>query len=374
MKKFFKILLLVTLVALVGLTFAFLWKKSRPIVTTYEIITVKKGDIEKKAVATGKMSARNEIEIKPQIAGIIDKIFKEAGQTVKKDEIIARIKVIPDMVSLNSAESRVNVARINLNQAKADYNRQKGLFDKKVISSEDIEKSLVSLNSAKEEYEAAQNNLDLTKNGITKKSGSQSNTLIRSTIDGKILDIPVKVGNSVIQTNSFNEGTTIATIANMNDMLFVGKVDETEVGHIHEGMPLKLSIGALNDQTFNAVLEYISPKGTEESGAIQFEIKAAAKIPGNINIRAGYSANAEIVLNSAKDILTIPESAVEFDKDTASVQVLVTDKPQTFKRRIITTGLSDGIDIEVKSGLKFGEKIRGAAIDLKEKAKEKAKN
>jgi len=373
MKKFFKILFLVVLVALVGSTFVFLWKKSRPLVTTYEIVTVKKGNIEKKTVATGKMEARNEIQIKPQIAGIIDKIYKEAGQTVKKGEIIARIKVIPDMVSLNSAESRVNVAQININQAQKDFSRQKGLFEKKVISNEDFEKITVSLKSAKEEYDAAKNNLDLIKNGITKKSGSQSNTLIRSTIDGKILDIPVKVGNSVIQTNSFNEGTTIATIANMNDMLFVGKVDETEVGRIHEGMPLRLSVGALNDQTFNARLEYISPKGTEENGAIQFEIKAAAQIPNSINIRSGYGANAEIVLSSVRNVLMIPESTIEFNNDTATVQVLKTKKPQTFEKRFIKTGLSDGINIEVISGLKDGEMLRGTAIDLKAKAKEKAK-
>jgi len=369
MKKYFKILLLVVLVALVGWTFIFLWKKSRPVEVRYEIVNVTRGNIEKKAVATGKVEARNEIQIKPQIAGIIVELFKEAGQPVKKDEIIARVKVIPDMVSLNAAQSRVNVSRINLTQAETDFKRQKELFDKGVISKEEFEKSNVSMKSSKEEYEAAQNNLDLTKDGITKKSGSQSNTLIRSTIDGMILDIPVKVGNSVIQTNSFNEGTTIAIIANMNDMQFIGKVDETEVGRIHKGMPLKLSIGALNDQKFDANLEYISPKGTEESGAILFEIKAAAKIPSNVFVRSGYSANAEIVLNSVKDVLLIPESAIEFNKDTAIVQVLKTKEPQTFEKRIITTGLSDGIHIEVKSGLKFREKLRGSAIDPKAKEK-----
>lgn len=369
MKKFFKILGLVVLGALIVGTFVFLWKKSRPVVVTYEIVNVTKGNIEKKAVATGKVEARNEIQIKPQIAGIIVELFKEAGQTVKKDEIIARVKVIPDMVSLNSAQSRVNMANINLKQAQTDYNRQKELFDKNVISKEEFEKSQVSLKSSKEEYESAKDNLDLTKDGITKKSGAQSNTLIRSTIDGMILNIPVKVGNSVIQTNSFNEGTTIATIANMNDMLFIGKVDETEVGRIHKGMPLKLSIGALNDQKFDANLEYISPKGTEESGAILFEIKAAAKIPSNVFVRSGYSANAEIILNSSKNVITIPESIIEFNKDTASVQLLKTKEPQTFERRIITTGLSDGINIEVKSGLKKGERLRGAAIDPKAKEK-----
>jgi len=367
MRKFFRIFFIVALVAVVAGTFAFLYKKSKPVVKTYEIVAVTQGSIEKKTVATGKVEARNEILIKPQISGIISEMCKEAGEMVRKDEIIAKIKVIPDMNSLNSAESRVNVARINLDQAEKDFARQEELFKKQVISKEDYEKANVTLNSSKEEYETAINNLEITKNGMTTKGNQQSNTLIRSTINGMILDIPIKVGNSVIQSNSFNDGTTIATVADMKDMLFVGKVDETEVGRIKEGMPLKLTIGALNNQSFDATLEYISPKGTEESGAILFEIKAAARIPKDVFVRAGYSANAEIVLNSAKDVLMIPESVIEFDKDTAFVNVLKTENPQTFVRRKITTGLSDGINIEVTSGLKLKEKLKGAVIDPKAK-------
>lgn len=371
MKKFFKIFLLILLVVIVAGTFVFLWQKSRPVVTKYETVTIKRGSIEKKAVATGKVEARNEILIKPQISGIIAELCKQAGETVKKGEIIAKIKVIPDMSSLNAAESRVKVAKINLDQALKDYNRQKELFAKKVISKEDFEKATVSYNSSKEELDAAENNLEITRTGMSKKDGETSNTLIRSTIDGMILDIPVKVGNSVIQSNSFNDGTTIATVANMNDMLFVGKMDETEVGRIHEGMPLTLSIGALNNRKFDAKLEYISPKGVEESGAIMFEIKAAAKIPSGVFVRAGYSANAEIVLNSAHNVLMIPESLIEFNKDTASVYVLTQKEPQTFIKKRVTTGLSDGINIEISSGLKGTEVLRGAVIDPKAKKKDK---
>jgi len=367
MKTFFRIFLLVVLVAIIGGTFVFLWNKSRPVVTTYEVITVQTGSIEKKTVATGKVEARNEILIKPQISGIIAELLKEAGEMVKKDEIIARIKVIPDMNSLNAAESRVNVAGLTLEQEKTTFARQEELYKKQVISQEEYEKAKLTLRSTQEEYEAAVNNLDITRNGMTKKDNQQSNTLIRSTITGMILDVPIKVGNSVIQSNSFNDGTTIATVADMSDMLFVGKVDETEVGRIKEGMPLVLTVGALNNLSFDATLEYISPKGVEESGAIMFEIKAAARIPKDVFVRAGYSANAEIVLSSAKDVLTIPESAIEFDKDTAFVQVLTSETPQTFTRRKITTGLSDGINIEVTGGLKLKEKIRGAAIDPKAK-------
>jgi HlyD family secretion protein len=369
MKKYFRIALLAGLILLVGGTFVFLWKKSQPTVIQYELATVTTGTIEKKAVATGKMEARNEILIKPQISGIVSELLKEAGEYVKKGEIIAKIKVIPDMASLNSAESRVNVAKINLNQAEIDFNRQKDLFAKKVISREDYEKAQVTYKSSKEEYETAVNNMDITKSGMTKKGSDQSNTMIRSTIDGMILDIPIKVGNSVIQSNSFNDGTTIASIANLKDLLFVGKVDETEVGRIHEGMPLTLSIGALNDRKFDAKLEYISPKGVEESGAIMFEIKAAAKIPGDVFVRSGYSANAEIVLNRVQNVLTVPESVIEFNNDTANVYVLQSANPQKFEKRRIVTGLSDGINIQVVKGLKVGDKIRGQAINPKEKKK-----
>ena len=236
-----------------------------------------------------------------------------------------------------------------------------------MISREEFEKSQVSFKSSKEDYEAAVNNLDITRSGASKKNGEQSNTMIRSTIDGMILSIPIKVGNSVIQSNSFNDGTTIASVANLKDMLFVGKVDETEVGRIKEGMPLQLRIGALNDRQFDAKLEYISPKGTEESGAIMFEIKAAAKIPDQVFVRAGYSANAEIVLARAQNVLTVPESIIEFDQDTANVYVLKTVKPQTFEKRRIVTGMSDGINIEVISGIQKGDKLRGQIIDPKAK-------
>lgn len=369
MKKIVRIIFLVALVAIVGSTFVFLWKKSKPVVTEYEIVTVQRGTIEKKTVATGKIEARNEILIKPQLSGIISDVYKEAGESVTKDEVIAKIKVIPDMNSLNAAESRVTIAGIKLEQEKNTFARQEELYGKKIISKEEYETAVVSLKQSKEEYETAINNLEITKNGMTKQGDKQSNTLIRSTINGMILDIPIKVGNSVTQSNTFNDGTTIATIADMSDMLFKGKVDETEVGRIKEGIPLKLTIGALNNQTFDARLEYISPKGVEESGAIMFEIKAAARIPKNVFVRAGYSANAEILLNSAHDVLVIPESTIEFDKDTAFVQVVKTEKPQTFVRRKITTGLSDGINIEVTDGLKLNEKIKGAAIDPKDKKK-----
>lgn len=362
MKKILKIALLIIGAVLVIWTFWFLWKKSRPVVKKYEIESVKIGSVDKRSVATGKVDPRNEILIKPQMSGIIAAVYKEAGDVVKAGDVIAKIKVIPDMVSLNSAESRVTRAQISFDQSKKNYDRDTKLYADKVISREEFEKTQLQFNNDKEELRTAKDNLSLTRDGISTNSAAISNTLVRSTINGTILDVPVKVGNSVIQSNNFNDGTTIATVANMSDMLFVGKLDETEVGKIKVGMPMDITIGALQDQKLTAKLEYVSPKGKEENGAIMFEMKAAVKVPKDVFVRAGYSANAEIVFSKSEDVLTIPESCVEFSGDTAFVYVLKTKEPQTFDKKRITLGLSDGVKIEVKSGLTLKSKIRGTEI------------
>jgi HlyD family secretion protein len=344
-------------------TFFFLWKKANPPKDQYEIVDVKTGNIEKKTIATGKVEPRNEVLIKPQISGIITEIYKQPGQKVTAGEVIAKVKVIPEMGQLNSAESRVNVAKISLQQAQDDYDRQNKLYKGGVISKEDFLKVEYALKKAKEEKDNSIDALDIVKEGISKKSNSYSTTQIRSTISGTVLDVPVKVGNSVIQSNTFNDGTTIASVANMSDMIFKGKIDETEVGRLHEKMPMSLTIGALQEQKMNAVLEYISPKGTEENGAILFEIKAAVQIPQGVFIRTGYSANAEIILDRRDNVTIIPESNVEFEKDSAFVQLLKKEKPeQVFEKHSVKLGLSDGINIEVINGLTVKDKIRGKKI------------
>lgn len=366
MKKFLKIFLIVVVIAIFISTFAFLYVKSRPKEVVYELVNPKVADIEKRTVATGKIEPRDEILIKPQISGIVEVVYKEAGEMVKKGEIIAKVKVIPELGQLNSAESRVRVADINYKQAMQEYDRQKKLFGDKLISKEEFEKSEVSMKTAKEELASSKDNLDIVKEGITKSSATYSNTLIRSTIDGLILDVPVKKGNSVIMSNTFNDGTTIASVANMNDLIFKGKIDETEVGRIREGMPIKLTIGALQNIKFDANLEYISPKGVTENGANLFEIKAAVKVPSDVKIRAGYSANAEIVLSRSPKVLSVPESTVEFSGDTTFVYVLKSDKPkQVFEKRRITAGVSDGIRIEIKRGITAKDKVRGAIVEEK---------
>ena len=365
MKKYIKIISLV-LIALIFIgTFVFLYQISQPKDTAYDILRTKTADLAQITVATGKIEPRDEVQIKPQISGIISEVYKEAGETVKKGEIIAKVKVIPELGSLNSAESRVRLAEINGRQAETDLERMEKLYQSKLVSSEEYEKTLLAAKQSREELQAAKDNLEIVKEGITKSSASFSSTLIRSTIDGLILDVPIKVGNSVIMSNTFNDGTTIATVADMSDLIFRGNVDETEVGRIHEGTPVKITLGALQNMKFDAVLEYISPKSVENNGANQFEIKAAITVPDSITIRSGYSANAEIELQRANNALTVPESTIEFSGDSTFVYVLTDSVPtQKFTRRQVQTGISDGVNIEIKSGLKANEPIRGLKKEM----------
>lgn len=360
MKKFFKILLAVIVIALFIGTFFFLFQKSQPKTLTYATEEAVVSSLEQTTVATGKIEPRDEISIKPQISGIIAELYKEEGQTVREGEVIAKVKVIPEMSSLNSAQSRVRLAEISLKQAQTDFDRMKNLFSQKLVSAEEYEKSEVALRQAEEEKLAADDNLDIVKEGISKSNASLSSTFIRSTITGLILEIPIKVGNSVIMSNTFNDGTTIATVADMSDMIFKGKIDETEVGRIHEGMPVKITLGAIQNLSLDATLEYISPKGVEDNGANQFEIKAAINVPDSVTLRSGYSANASIVLKQAKDVVVIPESTIEFSGDSSFVYVLTDTVPtQVYDRRAVSLGMSNGILIEVTDGLKAGDKVRG---------------
>ena len=362
MKKILKIAGLILLVLLVIWTFVFLWQKSRPKIKNYQIEQAQSATIEKKTVATGKVQPRNEILIKPQMSGIISELYKEAGDKVKAGDVIAKIKVIPDMVTLSSAESRLTRAQLVFDQSKRNYERDSVLYKQDVISREEYEKIQLQYRNDRVELASAEDNLSLVRDGITTSTASSSNTLIRSTVNGTILDVPIKVGNSVIQSNNFNDGTTIASVADMGDMLFVGKIDETEVGKVSVGMPMDITIGAMQNERLTAELEYVSPKGTEESGAILFEMKAAMNLPSDLFIRAGYSANAEIILDKRESVLTIPESSVEFSGDTAFVYLVTNQNPLEFQRKPVKIGLSDGIKIEVTEGLKENDKIRGNEI------------
>lgn len=376
MKKYFKYILMALVAVIFIGTFVFLYIKSQPQPEVYDEFTLQRMDIRKTTVVTGKIEPRNEVNVKPQISGIITEILKEAGETVQEGEVIAKVKVIPDMGSLSAAQSRLRLAEINRKQAQTDYDREKTLFDKGLVAADEYDKIAQALRQAREEVDAAQDNLEVVRDGVSKSNASASSTLIRSTITGLILDIPVKVGNSVILANTFNDGTTIATVANMNDLIFRGNIDETEVGRLSTGMTMKITIGALQDLKFDARLEYIAPKATDQNGAKQFEIKAAVNLPSNAtNIRSGYSANAEIVLAEAKNVLAVQESAIEFDGDDTYVYVIKGEgDKQTYERRKVQTGISDGINIEIRSGVKPNERIRGPKMIATEKAEPMAKH
>lgn len=363
MKRYSKLIIAV-IIALVFIgTFVFLWQKSQPKEIVYNEFTPAMNEVKKSTVITGKIEPRNEVNVKPQISGIITELLKEPGDYVNEGEVIAKVKVIPDMGQLSSAESRVRLADINLQQAKVDYEREQNLYNQKLVSADEYDKVKKALQQAKEEVVAAQDALQVVRDGVSKSNASASSTLIRSTISGIILDIPVKVGNSVINSNTFNDGTTIASVANMQDLIFRGNIDETEVGQLMQGMPLKITIGALQDLKFDASLEYISPKATESNGANQFEIKAAVKLVKDDKIRSGYSANAEIVLAQVQKALTIPESAIEFSGDSTFVYIVKGTKAQKeYECRQVVTGLSDGVNIEVKKGLSIKDKVRGPEI------------
>jgi len=356
MKTFFKIFILVVIVGIFIFTIYFLYNKSQAKPVVFETSTPVVTNIIKKTVATGSVVPRKEIEITPKVSGIIEEIYVEEGKIIHKGDLIAKVRIIPDMVNLNNAESRVNRAKISLENAQQNYDRQKELYEKNVVPKTDFETYELQFKNAQEELIAAENNLELIKKGQTKKTGEATNTIITSTIDGMILDIPVEIGNSVIESNTFNAGTTVAIVADMGEMIFEGKVDESEVGKIRTGMDLILTIGAINDISFHAILENISPKGVVENGAIQFEIKAAIDLIDSVFVRAGYSANADIVLDRRDSVLAISEGLLKFENDSAYVEIET--EPQTFEKRFIKTGLSDGINIEVLSGLTKGDKVK----------------
>jgi HlyD family secretion protein len=355
-KKIIKITLLVTFVSLIFWTFYFLNSKSQKPPEVFKTVMPFDTSIIKKTVATGSVTPRKEVNMKSQVSGIIEKLFIVAGQQVKQGDVIAKIKIIPNMLNLANAETRINSALINFDNAKIEYDRNKQLFDQSVISKSEFQVYELKLKSTKEELDASQNQLQIIKEGASKSSGSASNTYVKATITGMVLDVPVKEGGQVIESNTFNEGTTIASVANMGEMIFEGRLDESEVGKVQENMDIILTIGAIDKESFNAKLEYISPKGITENGAIQFLIRASISKENSSFLRAGYSANADIILSKKDKVMAIPESVLQFEKEKAFVEVETGN--QVFEKRFIKTGLSDGINIEVLEGVNKGDKIK----------------
>ncbi|MCB0737167.1 MAG: efflux RND transporter periplasmic adaptor subunit [Bacteroidetes bacterium] len=356
MKKVLRIILLLLVLAGFAYTLLYLYRKDqeKPIVYSTEEPAVK--DIYKKTVATGSIVPRQEVEVKPRVSGVLTEIYVEPGAIVKKGDRLAKITIIPDVVSLNNAENRVKTAELTLSNSKTELERNSRMLEADIITEQEFERVELNYELAKEELETAKNNLDLVREGALKGAVNKSNNLVVATVSGMVLDVPVKVGASVIESNSFNPGTAIITLADMNDLIFEGTVDESEVGKIKEGMDLKIKVGAIDNERFAGKLEFIAPKGTLTDGTIQFQIKASVEQKEGIFIRAGYSANAEIILDERKDVLALNEGLILFEEGKAFVEVETGE--QEFEKRELEIGLSDGIYVEVLKGLDKADKIK----------------
>ncbi|PHS63455.1 MAG: efflux transporter periplasmic adaptor subunit [Flavobacterium sp.] len=365
------ITLTVILIAFVfGIRYIYLKDKKDPVV--YETQQTTTETIIKKTVATGSIVPKEEVLIKPNISGIIDEIFVEAGEIVKAGDLLAKVKVVPNVSSLNSAKNNINsvntqveTARMAFENQENIYNRQKELFEKGVISANEFDTAQLSYDQSKQRYKQEQINLtnarqnyDIVKTGTTSGMGASANTEIRATVAGMVLDVPVKTGNQVIEANNFNDGTTIAIIADVSNMIFEGKVDESEVGKIKENLPLEITVGAIENKKFDAILDYIAPKGADENGAIQFEIKGTLHKKDSTFIRAGLSANASIILARADNVMALKEALIQYDSKTKKPFVEVEVGNQEFERKYLELGISDGINVEVISGISENDKIK----------------
>ena len=372
MKRTVTIIILVVIAVSFTSALYYLYSKNQEDPIIYETASAEVGNIVKKTVATGSIVPKEEVLIKPNISGIIDEIFVEAGEQVKAGDLLAKVKVVPNVSALTSAKNGINssrtqveTARLALQNEENIYNRQKGLFERGVISANEFDNAQLAYNQAKQRFNqekvnlaGAQQNYDIVKTGTTSGLGAAATTEIRATVSGMVLDVPVKVGNQVIEANNFNDGTTIATLADVDKMIFEGKVDESEVGKISESLPLEITVGAIENATFDAILDYIAPKGVSENGAIQFEIKGTLNKKDTTFIRAGLSANASIILARADSVLTLKEALVQYDPKTQDPFVEIETGDQEFERRDIELGISDGIIVEVVNGISKDDKIK----------------
>ncbi len=357
MKRIKTIVFLLLIVVIAAGALYYLWSKDQEDPITYGTETATTETIVRKTVATGSIVPKEEVFIKPNISGIIEEIYIKAGKHIEAGDLIAKIRVIPNVTSLQSAKNAMKNAKIDLDNQEKVYRRQRKLFKKKVISPNEFDAVNVAYKLAKQSYKSAKQNYEIISTGTTEELGDAANTQIRSTVSGMVLEVPVKEGNQVIESNNFNNGTTIATIADIGKMIFEGKVDESEVGRIKEDLPLEITIGAIENKKFDAILDYIAPKGKPENGAIQFEIKGTLQNIDTTFIRAGLSANASIILEKVENVLALKEALIQYDPtEKPFVEVKIGD--QKFEKRPVELGLSDGIFVEVKSGVTNKDHIK----------------
>jgi len=350
--------LIVTLI-IFGVLFAtaYFIKTNSKSIKEYKTETPFISSVEQKTVVTGKVIPEDEVEIKPQISGIIQELFVEEGENVKEGDLLAKVKVVPNEGSLNSAKGRVASLKIILDNAKIEFDRNKLLYEKEIISKQDFQNASLNFDRASQDLANAKSDLEVILLGSAGGS-STANTNIRATVAGTVLEIPVEAGDQVVESNTFNAGTTIATIADLNKMIFEGKIDESEVEKLKIEMPLVINLGAIQNKDFDAKLKFIAPKGNEEQGTVKFKIEADVFLDNSINVRAGYSANASLVLEKKDSVMVISEALLQFDKSDEEAFVEIEKSDQKFKRIKIETGISDGINIEILSGLTMNDKIK----------------
>ncbi len=357
MNKYLKYALIAVLVIGALWAASYFMKTNSKTAVTYETENPFISTIERKTVATGKVIPEEEIEIKPQISGIVDKIFKEEGDQVRTGDLIATIRVVPNEQSLNQSKGRVRNAEIALNNTEIEYNRNKTLHERGVISDQEFINQKTQYEQAVQELDNARADYRIILKGSA-GGATNANTNIRATVDGTILEIPVEEGDQVILANNFNEGTTVASIADLGKMIFEGQVDEGEVGKLNVGMPLEISLGALEEQKFDAILKFIAPKGVEEAGAVKFKIEGDVTVSDTVLIRAGYSANASLTLEKKDSIMVIPEALLQFDRETDDPYVEIATGDQQFERRDVEIGISDGVNVEIVSGLEMEDEVK----------------
>jgi HlyD family secretion protein len=367
-RRIVPILLTLGVVGAFVATLLFLYQKSQAKPQVFETARPVTMDIVKKTVAPGALVPRREVTIKPRVSGVLEKLYVVAGQKVKDRQMLAKIQIIPNVVALNNAESAIRSAQIGFDNAQNQMRRYQQLFEQKLMNETEFNQFKLAFDLKRQELETAQSNRELIKEGASKRTGKVSN-VVASTVDGMVLDVPVKEGSSVIEANNFNEGTTIASIADMGDMIFQGRVDESEVGKLTEGMPVSILVGALGEERLDGKLEYIAPKGKEKEGTIEFEVKAAVSLKPGVTVRANYSANADIILDERKNALSIEEGLVTFEKGKAFVEVET--GPQQFARREVKLGISDGINVEVLSGLTADSRVKKPLLEQSSEPKGK---
>ncbi|MDB4957683.1 MAG: efflux transporter, family, subunit [Myxococcales bacterium] len=345
MKRIFTWLLILFFVFVIGGAFVYLYNKSKAKPVVFETETADIADITKKTVATGSIVPRREVEVKPKVTGVLSELYVEPGKIVKLGDPLGKITIIPDAQATNTAESQVRSTQIALDNAKRELDRNEALFKQGVVAEAELQRYRTDFALRKQEAATAGSNLQLVKEGATRGAGKTSSLIVAATAGGMVIDVPVKEGFSVIQANSFNPGTTVAVIADMEDIIFDGRVDEAEVAKVKTGMKLTIKVGAIENEKLEGKLEYIAPQGKLIDGAIQFEIKAAVTLKSDMQIRANYSANADIVLDEKKQVLAIREALVQYENGKPYVEIETA--PQTFTRKDIQLGLSDGIKVEV---------------------------